>query len=1249
MKKKSNFLHIEDENSIVKVVQRLLHKEGLRVDTIQVESEKEFKEALNTYPIDLVIADNSLPEHNGLKALRLLRKQNPEIPFILFSGSIGEEKAIADNGEISGVVLVFRDQTKERKTKEALHLKEFIFNSAISANSIANNDGILTHANPAFARIWGYENTDEVIGKPILDFLVDKTKALEIIEALQTTGEWIGEYWALKKDGTVFYARSFANAVYDTEGNRVALYSSVVDISEQKRIETDLRKSYTIINRSPAVVFLWKNEPGWPVEYVSENVESLTGYSATEFTSGSVLFADLIHPEDQQKVVVEVESYSKKHKQNGFSREYRIIRKDGSAVWIDDRTWVERNEQGKITHYQGIILDISERKTMEEALRYSEANYRALFEGISDAVFVYPLRKEGSANFVEVNDAACKLYGYTREEFLNMSPKDISASQAPQLYNGPEERKKLLSKNWLIFEALHVTKDGKTIPVEISSRIFELHGQKVIMSMARDITERKQAEQQVRESEERFRLAFNTIPDAVSLSRTSDGTYIDVNEKFCQLTGYTREEVIGKRSLDINLWVNANDRDHMIKEIKSKGVIDNLEIDFRIKDGKIITALLSAGFLTLHEEKVLLSIAHDISDMKQAREELKKSELKYRTVADHTHDFEYWVGPDGKYIYVSPACKRITGYSVEEFMTDPDTMFRMVKPAYLDLVKKHYLSENHKKAISSGLEFPIVTKQGHERWLEHNCTAVYDEQGHFIGRRGNNRDITERKQAETERERLAIGIEYAAEAVVITDIKGTIQYVNPAFEKISGYSRDEALGKNPRVLKSGRHDQAFYKELWDTITSGNVWRGKIINRHKNGSFYTEEATISPVYDTNKQISNFVAVKRDVTKEEELEQQFLQAQKMDSIGRLAGGVAHDFNNMLSVILGYSELALASLDPQDKLYKNIEEIRNAGLRSADLTRQLLAFSRKQTIDPRTINLNDTVNSMLKMLRRLIGEDINLVWIPGAKLGNIYIDPAQVDQLLANLCVNARDAINGTGNIIIETTQVVFDEAYCADHTYAKPGAYVQLTVSDDGCGINEQVKDKIFEPFFTTKPEGEGTGLGLSTVYGIVKQNDGLINVYSEPGEGTSFKLYFPLKEASQEMEGTEEDVNIPKGNGELILLVEDESSILEMTRKMIESLGYSVLATTSPNEALLFATEQKDEIVLVISDVVMPGINGKQLAEKLKKIHSNMNILFMSGYTSDVIANHGVLEKGVQIISKPFTLPELAQKIHDVLR
>jgi PAS domain S-box-containing protein len=380
----------------------------------------------------------------------------------------------------------------------------------------------------------------------------------------------------------------------------------------------------------------------------------------------------------------------------------------------------------------------------------------------------------------------------------------------------------------------------------------------------------------------------------------------------------------------------------------------------------------------------------------------------------------------------------------------------------------------------------------------------------------------------------------------------------------------------------------------------------------------------------------------------LELQLLQAQKMESVGRLAGGVAHDFNNMLGVIMGNAELALNRSSPDDKLRANLKEILDAAQRSTDITRQLLAFGRRQTIDPKEIDLSETVESMLKMLRRLIGEDINLVWRPGPGRMPVLMDPSQLDQILANLCVNARDAIDSVGNLIIETSYVHFDEEYCADHAGCMPGEFIKLAVSDDGCGMDKKTLDNIFEPFFTTKGVGEGTGLGLSTVYGIVKQNDGFIDVHSEPEKGTTFRIYLPPCAGNDIGMKSQEMIEIPAGQGEIVLIVEDETAILKLAQKILENLGYTVLAASTSGKAKILAEEYADRIHLLITDVIMPEMNGRELAESLKANHPTIKVLFMSGYTTDVIAHQGVLEAGINFIQKPFTTRDLAEKVREAL-
>jgi signal transduction histidine kinase len=397
-----------------------------------------------------------------------------------------------------------------------------------------------------------------------------------------------------------------------------------------------------------------------------------------------------------------------------------------------------------------------------------------------------------------------------------------------------------------------------------------------------------------------------------------------------------------------------------------------------------------------------------------------------------------------------------------------------------------------------------------------------------------------------------------------------------------------------------------------------------------------------------QVATVLVRKQDEKEKIQLEEQLRHAQKMESVGRLAGGVAHDFNNMLSVIIGHANLGLALLDPDQPLHSSMEEILTAAQRSAELTRQLLAFARKQTVAPKVTDLSQIVSGIFKMLKRLIGEQIELVWSERADLWPVKVDPSQIDQILANLCVNASDSIAGYGKIFLETGNCLVDEGYCACNPGVAPGSYVRLSVSDSGCGMNKETRVRIFEPFFTTKDVGAGTGLGLATVYGIVKQNQGFINVYSEPGLGTTFSVYLPRHAGQAEPVASLEVALSCHCEGETILVVEDEPAILKVTAMILTRQGYTVLQAGSPREALRLAQEQGAAIHLLVTDVVMPGMNGLELAKKLQALYPGLKRLFMSGYTADVIANNGVLDEGLQFIHKPFSVPDLAAKVREVL-
>lgn len=487
-------------------------------------------------------------------------------------------------------------------------------------------------------------------------------------------------------------------------------------------------------------------------------------------------------------------------------------------------------------------------------------------------------------------------------------------------------------------------------------------------------------------------------------------------------------------------------------------------------------------------------------------------------------------------------------------------------------------------------------------------------------------------------------------------------YISPSVHRLLGFSSDEASQMTLRELLTDESYRNVRECVPENFGPRSVEDQSALIRtcfldyyRKDGSVIPTEAVMTLLTDPRHRVIEILGVTRDITERRKAEQektrleaQLAQAQKMESVGRLAGGVAHDFNNMLSVILGQVEILMMQSDPDGPVYARLREAHKAAKRSAELTRQLLGFARRQTITPRVIDLNETVESMLKILRRLIGEDIDLAWLPGKNLWPVKLDTSQIDQILANLCVNARDAISDVGRITIETENIELDNDYFSDRSEIVPGSYVRLAVSDDGCGMDRKMIENIFDPFFTTKEIGKGTGLGLATVYGIVKQNNGFINVYSEPGNGTTFKIYLP-RNPETPVESTEQAAGEPlTGGNETVLLVEDEPMMLEIGQGMLETLGYRVLPAGSPAEAVRLAEEHRGEIHLLMTDVVMPEMNGRDLASELESIHPGTKFLFMSGYTANVIAHHGILEEGINFIQKPFSMKNLAAKIRQAL-
>ncbi len=638
-------------------------------------------------------------------------------------------------------------------------------------------------------------------------------------------------------------------------------------------------------------------------------------------------------------------------------------------------------------------------------------------------------------------------------------------------------------------------------------------------------------------------------------------------------------------------------------------------------------------------------INRKITDLALLNDSLKESESKYRTLVENL--------PQGIFLknkkleYVSCNHKYAMDIGLNETDIAGKTDFDLFSKKRADEIRKSdekilsnpELNETEQSYIRNGkVHYFLVVK-----------TPVWDKQGDVSGLLGIYSDITERKEAETELVRLMSAIEQVVEIIVITDKDGAIQYVNPSFETVTGYKSDEVKGRNPRILKSDKQDEAFYKNLWETITSGGTWQGHIVNRKKDGSLYTEEATVSPVLDEAGDIINFVAVKRDITEELNLKKRIEQAQKMEAIGSLAGGIAHDFNNLLSPIIGISELLLEDFPPDSPEHENLLEILNAGKRGADLVKQILAFSRQTEHQMIPVQVQQVVKEVLKLSRAAIPTDIELIQNIQSDCGPVLADPTQVHQIAMNLITNAYHACEsvGGGSISVAVTQVAIAPDDNIKGSRLEPGPYAVLSVSDTGCGIDPAVVDKIFDPYFTTKAFGKGTGLGLATVYGIVLQHRGDIRVTSELGHGTTFTIYLPLMKKTVDIEAAKPAAD-PVGGNERVLLVDDDEAVARLTLRVLERLGYRVTMHTSSLEALKAFRADPEAYRLLVTDMSMPQMTGDRLAEAVAAIRPDMPIIICTGF-SERISMKKARTIGIDgLLMKPVLKSELGHMVRKAI-
>ncbi|MEK7399290.1 MAG: PAS domain S-box protein [Candidatus Poribacteria bacterium] len=941
-----------------------------------------------------------------------------------------------------------------------------------------------------------------------------------------------------------------------------------------------------------------------------------------------------------------------------ISFEYPNNPERGVTYWDWSLVPIKDNEENVISLV--LTLDnVTERMRLEEKLMENQERYRIITDNVRDTLWLIDL----NLRTTWITPSVTRTRGFTLEEIQEM-PLDKqftpeSLNRVIKLYQENMSPDKLLNPevDFIISgEFEYYRKDGSTFWADtIITLLRGINGEPTgFMCVGRDITERKQAEEKLRESEKRYR---NVIAQAGGVAYQRDwqnGTYIFMDEGIKHLIGYSSDEMTPKLFTRLVNEENPGgvDKKFIQSEISQQIGGDTATLyqgEYRIKTKDSQIKFVSDSSIEFHnaDGEIIQSLGmlRDITERKLSEEQLRSSEIKYRTLFNSSVDAILIHDLEGRLLEVNDAAIERLGYSREEIL----------KMSLMDINSLDYaglVPERIEKLIDKGYAFfetEHITKDGIKIPVEVNGKII--EYNGTPAVLGISRDITERKKAEEKlresKERHRSILQTAIDGFWLVDTQGRLLEANDAYCLMSGYSMQELLTMSIPDLEAAETEENTDAHIQKIMAQG-ADRFESRHRRKDGSIFDVE--ISAQYrDTEG--GQLVAFLRDITERKQaevLQERLQQTSKLESIGRLAGGVAHDFNNMLTVIQGSTSLAMMDLNRSDPLYNRLKMIEDASDRATGLTRQLLAFSRKQIIEPKIINLNDIIANLQKMLGRLIGEDIELQTFLDENPTHINADPGQIEQIIINLAVNSRDAMPDGGKLTIETSNLFLDKSYCRTHPNTQVGNYVLMTISDSGYGMSKDTKEHIFEPFFTTKKPGEGTGLGLATVYGIVKQHNGHIECYSEIDHGTTFKIYLPEDDKGiiSKLEESEK-TDIVLGS-ETVLLVEDDNFVREVTTDFLKHLGYNVLIAENGGMAFIVAEQYNQTIHLLLTDIVMPGINGRQLAERLLKIHPEMKVLYTSGYTQNVIAHHGVLEEGFNFIGKPFRLQDLAKKIRDVL-
>jgi len=968
--------------------------------------------------------------------------------------------------------------------------------------------------------------------------------------------------------------------------------------------------------------------------------ERIYGYRAAEIIG--LRFSVVYHPDDVASGLADT---NLKVVQDVGHNEFEIIRvrKDGSRFWAFVAVSRIRDYFGNEIGFSVVTRDITERKRAEDAIRSERDTSVAILRSLPGIYYMY----DESRQFLRWNPHFEIVTGYSAEEIIALDPLDLfdDADKA----RVAERIARVFDAGTCDVEADLICKNGERIPYFFNGVLAELDGRRCLLGMGIDMTSQKLADDRLRRTGDLLRAVAEGTPDPLFV-KDPRGKYVLVNPAAAKFVGKTADEVLGNDDTAIFDADEARALMEKDREVMETGqyLIDRQTLTFagNKRTLEVIKVPYRESDGTLGG---VLGIIRDITDRILAEENLERSQALLR-VASRVGRMGAWaVEREGLRVTLSDALLAILELPADH---SPDLEFGIdiYLPQYRDIVREAF-ADCMQTGAPFDLEAQCLTAKGRPLWVRVIGEAVRDADGIITGSRGAFQDITDRMQAADMLQLQDRALHAVSQGIVIADAAkpdNPIIFASAGFLQLTGYQEDEVVGRNCRFLQGKGTDPETVSEIRSAVAAGRRCSVELLNYRKDGVPFWSHLTISPVSDSTGNVTHFVGVQSDVTVRRQLEDQLRQSQKMESVGQLASGVAHDFNNLLTVISGYSEILLMSLPSNDPQRESIKAISEAGERAAGLTRQLLIFSRQAVVSLQVLDINDAVTDTVKLLRRMIGEDVVMTAVLDPRLHRVRADAGQIGQVLMNLCVNARDAMPQGGKLTIETKNVDLDEAYVNTHVEVQPGRYVLLTVSDTGTGMAPEVNRRIFEPFFTTKGVGKGTGLGLSVVHGIVKQANGSIGVYSEPGVGTIFKVYLPIIADDAAAPIDERDpMRVGRGT-ETVLVVEDEDGVREIAILALRTQGYTVLSATSGKDALRVLSKHTGAIDLLLTDVVMPEMNGRQLAEALQPRMPEMKVLYLSGYTDDAVVRHGILQAEVAFLQKPYTPTVLLKKVRQVL-